>query len=1005
MIDISILDLAAAYRKVKVDLFYSGNPCRFALAEFEKDLETNLLNIKNDLDKKGDHDKKDYSHLEPICKGYRICPKKIDFNVDDNKPIFSNPEKAFPESAIKRCELRLLENVPIAFHVITTLWINKIGEKFDLLLSDKSYGNRIRRHKDNTPNLNALGTFTPYLYNYKAWRDNGLKAIRSNLDQHKDVIAITGDFSAFYHNVKPEFIADEVFQQNIGIRLSEAEKEFTELIVYMLQTWAKNTPLRTGLPVGCAISAVIANMALFDFDKSIEQELIPTYYGRYVDDIIIVLENTNHFSSSDEVWQWLTQKITALALEEESKNGKDRTVKRIVFSQMPESQKEESYNKFFFEDNKTKIFLLESHSGLAFLETLERQIKMQSSEWRALPELPDDEYIASMVLSACNKYGEDADNLRKADALSIRRAMFAMKLRDFESYARNLSPACWQKQRQQFLDTIDKHFTNLQCFFDLFRYFSRIISIATECKDYDSLVSIVKKLLINCIKIYKFTKKNRDNLIISSKNDTSIDKRQLAKKLYEYTKAVLRESIVAAFSETTETDNIDFITSYSKTSSKIYSTLAPPDIAAEHNQLFSFDLAYKPLRYVSFHKEMNWEPENKITDSMISHKKQPIFVSKSDFPYLLNLSQNCINRSEKDSVPQAWIFPTRPFNMSELYFIYKEPFENADYIAEILRVMRGYAKNLKGMPNNIAQQESRVLEIMNSGDNANIRIALTNWKTEDESWNAAVCKRTDPDKSRYSRLTHLLNQILKTHGHLDYVVFPELSIPPRWFLGLAIKLKMSGISLISGIEYVHHGDTIVRNQVWASLIHNGLGFRDAIIIKHDKEFPAIHEGNSLAHIDGRKLEPEISGRTCDIIKHGDFYFGILICSELTNIDYRARFRGKVDAIFVPEWNSDIEMFSSLIEAAAYDVHAYIIQCNNRKYGDTRIRMPAKRHFERDIVKIKGGEEDYFVIGKIDVKRLRQFQSFNVSPTEDFVLFKPVPAGFKIAQYRKTLPQA
>lgn len=81
MIDISILDLAAAYRKVKVDLFYSGNPCRFALAEFEKDLETNLLNIKNDLDKKGDHDKKDYSHLEPICKGYQICPKKIDFNV------------------------------------------------------------------------------------------------------------------------------------------------------------------------------------------------------------------------------------------------------------------------------------------------------------------------------------------------------------------------------------------------------------------------------------------------------------------------------------------------------------------------------------------------------------------------------------------------------------------------------------------------------------------------------------------------------------------------------------------------------------------------------------------------------------------------------------------------------------------------------------------------------------------------------------------------------------
>ena len=112
----------------------------------------------------------------------------------------------------------------------------------------------------------------------------------------------------------------------------------------------------------------------------------------------------------------------------------------------------------------------------------------------------------------------------------------------------------------------------------------------------------------------------------------------------------------------------------------------------------------------------------------------------------------------------------------------------------------------------------------------------------------------------------------------------------------------------------------------------------------------------------------------------------------------------MDAIFVPEWNSDIEMFGSLIEAAAYDVHAYIIQCNNRKYGDTRIRIPAKRHFERDIVKIKGGEEDYFVIGQIDIQRLRQFQSFEVSPTGDSALFKPVPAGFEIAPYRKMLPK-
>ena len=125
---------------------------------------------------------------------------------------------------------------------------------------------------------------------------------------------------------------------------------------------------------------------------------------------------------------------------------------------------------------------------------------------------------------------------------------------------------------------------------------------------------------------------------------------------------------------------------------------------------------------------------------------------------------------------------------------------------------------------------------------------------------------------------------------------------------------------------------------------------------------------------------------------------------MTNIDYRAKFRGNVDAIIVPEWNSDTEMFGSLIEASAYDIHAFIVQCNDRQYGDTRIRIPAKKHHNRDIVRVKGGEEDFFVVGKLDIDKLRAFQSFNVSPTGNEAPFKPVPAGFRIAKYRKVLPE-
>jgi len=128
-----------------------------------------------------------------------------------------------------------------------------------------------------------------------------------------------------------------------------------------------------------------------------------------------------------------------------------------------------------------------------------------------------------------------------------------------------------------------------------------------------------------------------------------------------------------------------------------------------------------------------------------------------------------------------------------------------------------------------------------------------------------------------------------------------------------------------------------------------------------------------------------------------------VCSELTNITYRAALCGKIDALFVPEWNKDTETFNALVESAALDIHAYIIQCNDRQYGDSRIRAPYKDSWKRDLVRLKGGVTDYFVIGEIDIMSLRKFQSSYRSPDGSF---KPVPDGFdlKLAYERKVLPQ-
>ena len=101
--------------------------------------------------------------------------------------------------------------------------------------------------------------------------------------------------------------------------------------------------------------------------------------------------------------------------------------------------------------------------------------------------------------------------------------------------------------------------------------------------------------------------------------------------------------------------------------------------------------------------------------------------------------------------------------------------------------------------------------------------------------------------------------------------------------------------------------------------------------------------------------------------------------------------------FVPEWNQDIETFNPLVESAALDIHAFIIQCNDRDYGDSRIRAPFKEAWKRDVLRTKGGMTDYFVSAELSVKALRQFQDNHRSPSHTF---KPVPDGFVLSSSRK-----
>lgn len=1007
---ITLEDLGFAYRKAKADLYYErGHANSFALCEYEENLYENLNNLYHRL-----HERSLVWMASPeIIGGWSVIPKKIK-GFSDTDIIFSNPDVAWERIKPKNndkasAEFRLIGLNSIDFHVVAALWVIKVGYIYDQILDQDAYASRLRRKGNDNSNeqINpfSLGTYKPYYGPYKKWRDNGLKAIDDALERDKNIIAITSDITLFYHSLNPGFLLDDNYLELTGLNkhLNEDQIRFTKAFIRALHAWTNSTPIgqknkNVGLPVGFPSCKLIANVSLANFDKSIKQELTPIYYGRYVDDILLVFENTHDLICEKDIRNYLLKKINPL-LKEENNN---------FYIDLP-------YNlngQLEFQRDKQKIFILDGKNGKTLIKSIEWQINSRASEWRSLPDIPNDaDTFTADVVKCCTKDGGDVDNLRKADSLSIRRANFSLKLRDIEAFEKDLPNNVWKEHRLIFLKAVKKHICSLPQFFDFYVYIPRIIGLAIACRDYEISSSLLERLneLISMIE------DDCDSSIAGSydcsENIVDLWRECLFKSLYE--------TVSASWNTSSERDNKSsdgFIDTLNKLPPTNYlDFVTEKEIIEWSNNLFIHDLGRKPFRekYLPNHKQRITKTKKK---SYLS--RQSISILNSNLvenvtTFLKEHSfQNFKKKLNTPRLPLALLFPTRPFTVSELYavipnLLFHEANDN-NPICTWASAFRGFKPQnsppglITSLSNDLIADSPRI-SVSNIHLNNPIKIAVTCWETREESWVASASNNRDPDLLRYLRLNKLINEIILAFNRPDYVIMPELSLPIRWFWRISYKLAQRGISFISGVEYIHHSTDCVANQVWALLVSDFLGMRTGVLYRQDKIHPAIHEEHNLHDIAGNELSPLFNDDVPKkpIIEHENFIFGFLICSELTNIEYRSNFRGKVDAVFVPEWNRDIDSFSSLVESSSMDIHAYIVQCNDRKYGDSRIRCPARNVWERDILRVKGGIEDYFVIGEIDVLALRRFQSRHRSNENG--PFKPVPDGFVIDERRRELP--
>ncbi|UJF19124.1 RNA-directed DNA polymerase [Vibrio sp. SS-MA-C1-2] len=986
---ISLDDLYIAYRKAKQDSFYDKmNHDSIKYAIYEQALEKNLQSLFDRITNKDDNW---WSDSKFIGK-YLYVPKciKLDKWGDISQSHFytSSPmsdwENQYAKSRKKLdAEYRLIIAATVNYQIISALWIIKVGYKFELKLNHSTtYGNKLKKIKSQKSgkyaiNLDSLGLFEPYFQNYQKWQQNGINAMKKLLSNKKNVTAITMDLTRFYHNTSPTFILHKTFLKKIDVSLTSEESSFTKKFIDSIEHWYRTTPdfqerQQGALPIGLSASKVISNIVLFEFDNQVNNQFKPAYYGRYVDDIFIVFEQKGNVvnKSAGEALSQIRKKIPSMHF------NKERTKLQISFPYTQDSD-------LFFRTEKQKIFTLSSEHGLELVNQIEETLKANSSEFRLQPEIPK---TAISMAKKTHLLSDSSilitDALREADSTSLKRFNFSLLLRCIDTYTLNLNKKAWQKARYEFYKFINKYLLIPQGVFDFYMHLPKVYSVMIRNNDYSEAQAFIYNLKRALTLIQNTTMMNGHN------------KNKFIKFKYYLKNAHLEAALTSSLTKNNYTETVHLQRNIGIISSELIdkkTVLKKELIDKIRTLLKNSDLGYSP------YKETWFKQAQKENTS----------------PYRLNLPHNIIDTLRLTAIQsflidakkvdhnwKAFAFPTRPLTVPQIAESCSLALEKDGKLPTYIMALRG-ARVWKHNPIGYSQNKDPLINIPNNNSGC-IHIALTNFQVTDDQYRNALLRLPDRSIERFEEINSLINKILKEKSEkkvkIDYVVFPECSIPRRWAFNLAKNLSNHNISLICGLEIYQKNNFVVHNASLVSLATNWPGYNSHFTFTQHKCMPAHKEAIELEKAQKKLYKPSLPIETHPIYKHGHHFFGLIICSDLTNPINRVHYQGKVDSLFVLSWNQDIETFSFLIESAAHDIHTNIIHVNNREYGDSRIRTPMRKTYQRDSVRLKGGIQNYFVIAKLDTIPLKQFHR-DINNIETETIFKPKPIGFEVSQER------
>lgn len=422
MLDIN--NLKTAFRKLltytyfdKSDMVLRRNVALFAKSLTDEETEdvifSRILSVAN-----GENEALFKEWLEKIRLVF--MPKQVNpikSKEATDKLVITN----IPPKRVSIGRLLIMTDIPVELLIIDVAWVLLFGCKLDGRLSENSWGNRLDLVAGGGKVREGNALFKKYHTQYRRWWQTGVDEANAQLKKGKNISIINFDIENYYHSVNLSFDYllseydklwpnDKIKEDKLTSVIQSIYSKYWELTQASdEEAFCGRNEGKHALPLGLMSARILANWNLSPLDNHIIEKYKPFYYGRYVDDCMLVVETK---SISENCIESIDQELPDLF---DWRDGVRASFKFAAPEILPKDS--DRLQGLTLQSEKLYIYRFDCELPQASLEKFEEDQIERSSEFRFQTDEADNNYGGLETITLVSALEAEEEKGRRFDIL------------------------------------------------------------------------------------------------------------------------------------------------------------------------------------------------------------------------------------------------------------------------------------------------------------------------------------------------------------------------------------------------------------------------------------------------------------------------------------------------------------------------------------------------------------------------------------------------------------